>query len=106
MIALGEEQFEDVAAILLKAFGVGEDVHAFKDGSDAGREQLAGAGDFDQADAACADIAEAIEMAEGGDVDVVLTGDFEDGLTPAAADLMAVDGKSFDVDGVGHAITS
>ena len=106
MIALGEEQFEDVAAILLKAFGVGEDVHAFKDGSDAGREQLAGAGDFDQADAACADITEAVEMAEGGYFDVVLASDFEDGLPAAAADFVAVDGESFDVDGVVHATTS
>jgi Ca2+-binding RTX toxin-like protein len=106
VVALGEEQFENVAAILLQTFGIGEDIHALEDGGDAGREQLVGAGDLDQADAARADIAEAIEMTEGGDVDVVLASDFEDGLTAAATYFMAVDGKSFDVDGVVHATTS
>ena len=106
VVALGKEKFEDVAAIFLKAFGIGEHLHAFEDGGDTGWQQLGGAGDLNHADAACADITEAVEMAEGGYFDVVLASDFEDGLPAAAADFVAVDGESFDVDGVVHATTS
>ena len=69
-----------VRRCLLQAFGVGGDLHALIDGGDAGGQQLVGALDLDQAQAAGADLAEAVEMAEGGNVDVILAGHLEDGL--------------------------
>jgi hypothetical protein len=106
VVALSEEKLKDVAAIFLKAFGVGLDIHAFEDSGDAGRKQLVGAGNLDHAETASADVAEAIEMAECRDLDVVFASDLQDGLSAATTDCLAVDDESFDVDGVGHASTS
>ena len=80
VVALGEQQLEDGAAMLLQPLGVGADFHALGDGGDAGRQQLVAALDLDQAQAARANVAQAVEMAERGNVDVVLPRHFQDGL--------------------------
>jgi hypothetical protein len=98
MISLSEEQLEDGATVLLQPFGDGGDLHAFKDGGHAGGEELIIALNFDHAQAACADIAEAVEVAEGRYVNVVFAGHFEDGLAGAGADFLSIDDECFDVD--------
>lgn len=106
VISLGEEEFEYGAAMPGDSLGSGGDFHAFFNAGDAGREQAVLAFDFNEAEAACADIAETIEVAEGGNVDAIFTGDIEDGLVGPRADVFAVDDESFDFSGSTHAITS
>lgn len=65
LVAFGEEQFEDHAPVVAQSLGVGAHLHAFGDAGDAGGEELVQAGDFDDADAAGADVGESFEMAEG-----------------------------------------
>ena len=48
VIPLGEEKFQNAAAVTREAFGVGGNFHAFGDVGDAGGEQAAAALDFDQ----------------------------------------------------------
>jgi hypothetical protein len=105
-LATQTEQIEDGFAMFLQALSRGGDFHSFFDGGDAGGKKLVAALDFNQAEAAGAHVAEAVEMAEGGDVDVVLAGDFENGLAGAGANFLIVDGEGFDVNGRTHASTS
>ena len=69
VVALGEEQLEGHAAVFAQALAVGLDVHALGDLGGAGGQELGDAGDFDQAEAAGADVVDAVQMAEGRDVD-------------------------------------
>ena len=85
---------------------VGGDLHAFVDGGHAGGQQLVAALDLDQAQAAGAHIAQAVQMAEGGNVDVVLPRHFQDGLAGARADFLPVDDECFDAHALAHASTS
>src|ERR1019366_1815708 len=64
--------------------------------------------DFDDAETAGADAAEARQIAQGGNEYVVLAGDFENGLIFAGADLAAIDGQRLDADGIAraHKVTS
>ena len=91
MIALGKEKLKYRPAVLLEPLRVGAHVHAFKDGGHAGRQQLVAALDLYQAKPAGAHIAQALHMAEGGDVNVVLLCHFQNGLPSACADLLTVD---------------
>ena len=95
-----------VRRCLLEPLGVGADLHAFVDGGHAGGKELVAALDLDQAQAAGAHVAEAVQMAEGGNVDVVLPRHFKDGLAGAGADFLLVDDESFDVCFGAHANTS
>ncbi len=91
VVALGEEQFENGAAMLFEPLGVGGDLHALVDGGHAGGQELVAALDLHQAKAAGADVAQAVQMAEGGNVDVVFPRHFEDGLAGAGAHFLPVD---------------
>src|ERR1035437_5694644 len=106
VIALGKEQFKDGAAVFLQALGFGADLHAFLDGSDTGGQKLVASFDLDQAHAAGANLAEAVHVAKGGDVDIVFPRDFKDCLASARADFLFVDYQSFDVLIGTHANTS
>ena len=106
VVALGEEQLEDGAAVLLEPLSIGADLHAFVDGGHAGGKELVAALDLNQAKAAGAHFAEAVHMAEGGNVDVVLPRHFKDGLAAQAADFLLIDDESFDVYFGAHANTS
>ena len=72
VVALREEQLEDHAAVLLEPLRVGAHLHALKDGGHAGGQQLVAALDLDQAKTACAHVAQALQMAERGNVDCLL----------------------------------
>jgi hypothetical protein len=48
VIALGEQQFEDSAAVLLKPLGLGGDFHPFEDRRDTRRQEFVAALDFDK----------------------------------------------------------
>jgi hypothetical protein len=76
MIALGKEQFENGFAMFLEPIGCGRDLHAFFDGGHASGLELVAALDLNDAQAACAYIAEAVEMTEGGNIDVVFPRNF------------------------------
>ena len=92
--------------MLLKALSDGGDLHAFKDGGHAGGKELGVAFDFDDAEAAGADIAESLEVTKGGNFDVVFAGHFKDGLAGAGADFVAIDYEGFDFRTGAHANTS
>jgi hypothetical protein len=97
MVPLGEEEFENGAAVFLKALGDSGDLHAFKDGGYAGGKELVVPFDLHHAQTAGADIAQAIEMAEGRNFDVVFARHLKDGLTGAGADFLFIDDECFDV---------
>ena len=69
VVALGEQQFQGHAAVFAQPLAVGLDVHAFGDLGGAGRQQLGNAGHFHQAEAAGADVIDAVQMAERRDFD-------------------------------------
>ena len=85
VIALGEEQFEDHPAVVLQALGVGRDLHAFFHARDASRQQLVLTLDLDQAEAAGADVGEAVQVAQAWNEDAVLPRDVENGFVLASA---------------------
>jgi hypothetical protein len=91
VVALGEEQLEDHAAVLVEPLGFGADFHALEDGCHAGGQQLVASLDLDQTKAACAHVGQALHMAEGGNVDVVLQRHLENGLAGKSADFLFVD---------------
>src|SRR6516225_4272756 len=88
-----------------KPLGVCADLHAFLHGGDAGGQKLVGALDLHQAESACAHVAQAIEMAERWNVDLVFSGNLENSLSSARAHFPLVNDESFDF-GVAHAVTS
>jgi hypothetical protein len=107
MVALGEKELKDNAAMTLEPLGVGSYIHALEYRGHAGGEQLVAALYFDHAQAAGANIAEAVEMTESGNVDVVFARHFEDRLAGAGAHFLAINGECFYVDAGGsHANTS
>src|ERR1019366_7241702 len=108
VVALGEDQLQDAAAEPGEALRIDSDFHALRHTRDAGRQQLVDALDFDNAQAASAGVRETGEIAQRGDEDIVLTGDFENGLIFAGADLAAIDGQRLDADGSAraHRVTS
>jgi len=87
MVALGKEQFENLAAITLQALCGGGNLHAFLDTRHAGGKQFRVAFDFHKAEAACPNHFKSLQFAKGGDEDVVLARDFQDGLVFACADV-------------------
>ncbi len=105
MIALGEQQLKDHAAVVLQALGVGGDFHALFDHSDAGRKQLVLALNLDKAKPAGADVGEAVHFAEPRNKDAVLPGNVEDGFFLASAQIAAVDSQRFDGGDGSHAVS-
>ena len=105
MIAFGKEQFENHAAVVLQALGVGGDFHAFFYDGDAGRKQLVLALDLDEAKPAGADVGEAVHFAEPRNEDAVLPGNVEDGFFLASAQIAAVDSQRFDGGDGSHAVS-
>ena len=80
MVAFGEEQLEDGTAVLLEALGVRAHLHAFLHSGHAGRQQFVVALDLHQAQPARAKIAQAVQVAERGNVDVILARHLQDRL--------------------------
>src|ERR1019366_4890514 len=103
VVALGEDQLQDAAAEPGEALRIDSDFHALRHTRDAGRQQLVDALDFDNAQAASAGVREPGEIAERGDEDIVLAGDFENGLIFAGADLAGIDGQRLGADGSARA---
>src|ERR1019366_143280 len=108
VVAFGEHQFQNAAAELRQALRIDGDFHALRHARDAGRQQFVDALDFDDAQAASAGVAQPGQIAQRRDEDVVLAGDFENGLIAACAALAAVDGQRLDADGSAgaHFVTS
>ena len=95
MVPLGEQQFQDHAAVFPQPFAVGFDVHALGDFGGAGGQQFRHAGDFHDAQAARAQVINALQMAERGDVDPRLGRGLQHGRAFLGGDLLAVNGQSF-----------
>ena len=64
MISLRKQQFENHQAIFAQSLGVRLDLHAFGNLGDARGQQLVGAGHFDQAHPAGADVGKTFQMAK------------------------------------------
>jgi hypothetical protein len=96
VVALHEQHLDDGAAVAGKPLGVGDHLHALLDRGHAGRQQLARALDLDHAQAAGADVAEAVQVAQGRDLDAVLGGDLQDRLALGAGDVGAGDLQGVD----------
>jgi hypothetical protein len=92
--------------VFLESFCVGADFHALEDGGHAGRQQLVAALDLHQAQPARTHIAQPFQVAERGNVDVILPRNLQDGLAPEGAYFLSVDDECFDFNGVAHANTS
>src|ERR1035438_1426824 len=92
--------------MLLEPLGLGAYLHALIHSGHAGGQQLVTAFDLHQAQAAGAYIAQALKMAERGNIDVVLPRHLQNGLAGAGADFLPIDLKSFDAHIFTHANTS
>ena len=92
VVALGEQQFQDHAAVFPQALAVGLDVHAFGHFGGAGRQQLRHAGDFHDAQPARPDVVNAFQVAERRDIDARLGRGLQDRGAFLGADLLAVNG--------------
>ena len=73
----GEDQFQRRAAGGLYLRRVGLDLHPFGNRVHAGSHQTTGAGRFDHADTAGADLIDILQVAQGGDIDLRRLGGFE-----------------------------
>src|ERR1700733_6236027 len=104
VIPLCKEQLQNHLAIFLQAFGVGGDFHSFFDRSDTGRQQLVLALDFDEAEAAGADVRQAVHFAEPRDEDAVLASNVENRFVVPPAEVAAIDPESLDR-GRAHAVS-
>ena len=91
VVAFGEQQLERDLPIGLELRRAGGDRQALLYGGGAGGQQARDAGDLDHAQPAGADRAQALHVAEGGDVLVVGSRDLEDRLTGGGRDHFAVD---------------
>ncbi len=101
VVALGEEEFEGSLAQGVELGCVEFHLHAVGGGHGAGG--VYPPSDFDDAHPADADVGEAIEVAEGGNVNAVFLTDLEDGVSPLPLDLLPVDGE---LDFLGHGLSS
>lgn len=106
VVAFGEEQLQDRAAMLLEPLGAGGYFHPLFNLSDAGRQQLVVALNLNQAETACAYIGESVQMAECRDVDAIFLRDFQNGLVGAGAYIVSVNDECFYIYGYAHAVTS
>jgi hypothetical protein len=95
VIAFGKQQFKDGAAMFLQAIRRGAYFHAFFNGRNAGGQKLVAAFDLNQAKPARTHIAQPVKVAQGGDVDLVLARNLENGLAGAAAHILAIDSECF-----------
>lgn len=89
----GVEQFHDHASDFVDFFGIGFDHQVFFDGIDTRGDQ-AGAlifGNFHEAHATDADRFELLVIAKGGDVDIVLAGDLQEGGAEGGFDFFSID---------------
>jgi hypothetical protein len=80
VVALHEEQLNSHAAIERELFRGSPDGHAVLDGRGAGGQQAVSAGQLHHADAACTNGAEALQVAERGNLLSVGAGGLEDGV--------------------------
>lgn len=101
VISFGEEQFEGDTAVASEPFGVGFYCHAFGDAGGAGGDEFGGAGEFDEAEPAGADVVDALEVAEGGDANAGFEGGVQDGGTFLCGDGFAVNGEGLGRHGAG-----
>ena len=90
VVALDEQQLDGHAAILRELCRRGLDGHAVLDGRGAGGQQAVGSGELDHADAACADCAEALEIAERGNLLAVGAGRFKNGVALVRGDQLTI----------------
>ena len=93
VVALGEQQLDDHLPVALDLRGLGCDPHLVLGPDDASRLESRRLVDLDQAEPAGADARQPLELAEGRDVDPVLSGDLEDRLACGGAAELAVDGN-------------
>ena len=96
VIPLGRQEGDDHLPVLLQTIGVGVDDHAFQGACGAGGSEFAPSFHFHQAEPAGADIRNAVQMAECGNVDSVLPGDLQQRLIVLCAELFAVDSQGDD----------
>ena len=99
MIALDEEQLDGHLAIEGEPGGSSFDRHAFLHGRGAGGKKAIGAGELDDADAAGTDGAEALEIAERGNVLAIGASRLKDGFSLVRGDQLAINANG-DVFGV------
>src|SRR5579864_323671 len=102
MIPFGQQQFDDQLAISAQLRRVGANHHAFLDRGHAGGLELLLSFDFDHAQAAGSDVAQAADVAEARNVNAVLPGNGENRIAAAARDHLVVDLEGIDA----HAGTS
>ena len=91
VVALHEQHLDDRAPVGGQPLGMGGHLHALLDHGHTGRQQFAGGADLDHAQPAGADVAEAVQVAQGRDLDAVLGGHVQDRLVGGAGDIGAVD---------------
>ena len=91
VVALGQQQLQDHLAVFPELRRVGEDVHAFGGPCDAGRLEFGAAVDLHQAQPAGPRLRQAVEMAEGRDLDAGRTRRGEDRLAVGGRDVSVVD---------------
>jgi hypothetical protein len=80
VVALGEQQFDDLPAVGEQAVRIRGDDQPLAGWCDAGRVQLRRSGDLDQAQAAAGVLRQAVIVTQRRNTDAVLTRDIEDGL--------------------------
>jgi len=85
-----EEQFQDLFPVVEQLLRFRVHDHAVRGGRGAGSQELGVLFDFHHAHAAGPDRGEPLEVAEGGNVDIVLLGDFEDRVADDALAILAV----------------
>jgi len=90
MVALGEHEFKDHTAVLLKLIGTCAYHQTFTCRVGTGRVDASFAFNLDDAETAGADIGEALKMAEGGYVDTVLPADRKYGIALGTFHELAV----------------
>ena len=101
-VMVGDQQLVQDLAGFAYALGIGEDLHTVAGFDHAGGLQTAGVAHFlDHADTAGAELVDAFQIAQAGDMDAVLLGRLEDGASLSGFAFDAIDGE-FDHFGHGY----
>ena len=86
MVSFREDKLQYFPTIVPDSFGIGDDLHLLRHKGNAGGKELGAALDFNNAQAASPPFGQTVQMTQGGDMDVVLTRNRQNGLILATAD--------------------
>jgi len=91
VVSLRGKEFDNCTAMSFEAIGVRANHHPFLRASAARRRKFARSLYLDKTESARSDIGEPLEMAQGGNMDLVLSCDVEECLVVVPTQLFAVD---------------